>query len=167
MGPWIGQEYIGVPETCRVSQVHMISRHGERYPTRHMGSQIAAFANNISSIKGFSDSLEFLNDWTLESDDWLYSPDDQLEQETLTGPAAGSRTLFTFGSEFRERYSNLWSFRSRAGIKVWASDSLRVIQSAKYFSGGFFGVDGDVDVQVIPETAERYGDTLTSTYDSG
>ena len=171
MGPFIGGEYVSPGRGCKVSQVHMIARHGERYPTLSMGLQIAAFARNVSLQKGgFSGSLRFLNGWDLESDGWLYAPGDQLEQETLTGPAAGSLTLFHMGEEFRGRYTDIWNFEtmgnlSRMGnMKVWASDSERVIHSAKYFSTAFFGVGTNVSVQVIPETRARWGDTLTTTY---
>jgi hypothetical protein len=165
LGPWIGWEYFPPPEECTVTQVHMISRHGERYPTRGMGNKIIRFAQNISSHQGFGGALDFLNEWTIESDNWLYSPDTQLDQETLTGPAAGSVRMFTLGNEMRSRYYGLWDFSSgESGVKVWASDSMRVIHSAKYFSSAFFGVDIPVQVEVIPETAERWGDSLTTTY---
>jgi len=167
MGPWIGWEYIPPPtDECKVTQVHMISRHGERYPTNGMGTKILQFAQNISTHTDFRDALKFLNDWTVQSDHWLYSPETQFEQETLTGPAAGSARMFTLGSAFRSRYYDLWDFgtTNEHGIKVWASDSLRVIHSAKYFSSGFFGIDVPVQVDVIPETAERWGNSLTTTY---
>lgn len=163
MGPYIGGQYAGVPTDCKVTQVHMISRHGERYPTTHVGSRISLFAQNISGIQGFSKSLAFLNDWRY--DDWIYSPEDQLEQETLTGPAAGSRRMFSMGNELRTRYSDIWSFRNQPqAVKVWSSDSERVIHSARYFSAGFFGINNSVAVEIIPETRERWGNTLTTTY---
>jgi acid phosphatase len=163
MGPYIGGQYAGVPTGCKVTQVHMISRHGERYPTTHMGSRIKIFAQNVSEKKGFSKSLAFLNDWRY--DDWIYSPEDQLEQETLTGPAAGSRRMFSMGNELRTRYSDLWSFRDQSQeVKVWSSNSKRVIHSARYFSAGFFGINNAVAVEIIPETNERWGNTLTTTY---
>src|SRR5271170_2384746 len=170
MGPFIGGEYVSPGDGCKVSQVHMIARHGERYPTLSMGLQIATFARNVSLQGGFSGSLRFLNGWDLESDGWLYAPGDQLEQETLTGPAAGSLTLFLMGEEFRGRYTDIWNFETMGnlsqtgGLKVWASDSERVIHSAKYFSTAFFGVGTNVSVQLIPETRARWGNSLTTTY---
>lgn len=165
MGPWIGWEYVPPPEECKVTQLHMISRHGERYPTAGMGRHLLQFAQNISSHHDFKGALSFLNEWTVETDQWLYSPEAQLDQETLTGPAAGSKRMFTLGSEMRSRYYGLWDFRTAQGaVKVWASHSLRVIHSAKYFSSAFFGVDTSVEVEVIPETAERWGNSLTTTY---
>ena len=195
MGPFIGGEYVPPPEGCQATQVHMISRHGERYPTLSMGLQIAMFAQNVSRAQGFKGLLSFLNDWSLESDGWLYAPGDQLDQETLTGPAAGSLTMFRLGEEFRSRYPLLWNFEKMGNgrgvpvwngtsrvdeseglfpstqgddvvntVRVWASDSERVIHSAKYFSMAFFGVLTNVSVEVIPETSQRWGDSLTTTY---
>ena len=170
MGPFIGDEYVSPGEGCQVTQVHMICRHGERYPTLGMGLQIAEFAQNVSLYKGFRGSLSFLNEWDLESDGWLYAPGDQFDQETLTGPAAGSLTMFRMGEEFAGRYSAIWNFEtmgnvSRMGnVRVWASDSERVIHSAKYFSMAFFGVSTDVSVEVIPETSARWGNSLTTSY---
>jgi hypothetical protein len=168
MGPYIGAEYVFPPNECKVSQVHMISRHGERYPTTHMGSIIANFATNISSLpkNNFRKSLSFLNGWTIATDNWIVSPGDQLEQETLTGPAAGSTRLFTLGSEFRSRYPDLWDFthHDNKAMALWSSNSTRVIHSARYFATGFFGVDVRTEVQIIPETEDRWGNSLTTTY---
>jgi Histidine phosphatase superfamily (branch 2) len=161
MGPYIGGEYTPPPPNCRVSQVHMMSRHGERYPTRRMGTTLLAFAANVSGVGGFSNSIEFLNSWKL--DDWINVPDSQLDQETLTGPAAGSTHMFTLGSEFRTRYNDMWNWTD-SGVKLWSSNSTRVIHSAKYFASAFFGVDVPTQVEVIPETSERWGDSLTTTY---
>jgi Histidine phosphatase superfamily (branch 2) len=159
-GPWIGREYEATK--CEVSQVHMLSRHGERYPTSRVGVLIERFAQNVSKTKDFGGELTFLNRWDLT--EWLDSPQEQLEQETLTGPAAGSARMFTLGTELRSRYAKLWKFGRTEEATVWASDSTRVIHSAKYFSSGFFGINTTVDVQVIPETVERWGDSLTTTY---
>ena len=162
MGPWIGAEYIGPPSECKVTQVHTISRHGERYPTGGMGESLSQFANNILNHR-FESSLSLLNNWSLAADNWLYSPVDQLDQETLTGPAAGSLRMFTMGTEFRARYGDVWNFRNHDHVRLWASDSKRVIESAKYFALGFFGANTTTSVVIIPETEERWGDSLTTT----
>jgi len=47
--------------------------------------------------------------------------------------------------------------------RLWASDSNRVIDTARYFSAGFFGLDWQAaaTLQIIPETADLGADTLT------
>lgn len=51
---------------------------------------------------------------------------------------------------------------------LWASDSNRVIETARYFSTGFFGLDWEDQknkakavLHIIPETDDRGADTLT------
>ena len=48
-------------------------------------------------------------------------------------------------------------------VSFWASDSNRVIETARYFSTGFFGRDSisNAKLHVIPETSDLGGDTLT------
>jgi Histidine phosphatase superfamily (branch 2) len=165
MGPYIGGEYTPIPHSCEVTQVHMISRHGERYPTSGMGVHIEEFASNIAKAPelNWNSQLGFLNEWTLATDGFMVSPEEQWDQETLTGPAAGSVRMFTLGNEFRTRYSELWGWGDER-VKVWASDMTRVIDSAKYFAQGFFGINADVEYEIIPETADQWGDTLTPAY---
>jgi Histidine phosphatase superfamily (branch 2) len=166
MGPYIGGEYTPVPHSCSVTQLHMISRHGERYPTSGMGVHIEQFAANVAKAPelNWNSELGFLNGWSLESDGFMTFPEVQWDQETLTGPAAGSLRMFSLGSEFRTRYSTLWEWGASERIRVWAADMTRVIDSAKYFAQGFFGIDADVQYEVIPETADQWGNTLTPAY---
>ena len=104
-------------------------------------------------------SLAFLNDWAYFTD----SPSRDFGQLTSTGPYAGTLSAFTTGVRFRTRYSEL--IPSNATTRLWASDSERVIDTARYFASGFFGLDwerkGKADVEIIPETFERGADTLT------
>lgn len=50
-------------------------------------------------------------------------------------------------------------------MRLWASDCNRVIESARYFAAGLFGLDweanGKAELEIIPETADRLADTLT------
>ena len=58
-----------IPDGCELSQIHLLHRHGARYPTSGNTSGPAAFAlkiHNAATSSGFSatGSLEFLNTWT-------------------------------------------------------------------------------------------------------
>ena len=58
-----------IPEGCELNQIHLLHRHGARYPTSGNSSGPAAFALKIHSAAtggGFSATgpLEFLNTWT-------------------------------------------------------------------------------------------------------
>lgn len=104
-------------------------------------------------------SLSFLNNWTYFTND----PSKDLNQLTTTGPYAGTLQAFTTGVRFRTRYGHI--LPKNIKTRLWASDSNRVIQTAKYFSSGLFGLnwekDGDAVLQIIPETFEQRADTLT------
>lgn len=107
----------------------------------------------------FNGSLAFLNNWTYFTDD----PSKDFEQLTTTGPYAGTLEAFTTGTRFRTRYEHLLPKDSKT--RFWASDSMRVIETARYFASGLFGLDwekdGTAELQIIPETLDRRADTLT------
>lgn len=103
-------------------------------------------------------SLSFLNNWTYFTND----SSKDFNQLTTTGPYAGTLQAFTTGVRFRTRYGHL--LPNNIKTRLWASDSNRVIQAAKYFSSGLFGLDwekdGDAVLQIIPETFEQRANTL-------
>lgn len=107
----------------------------------------------------FNGSLAFLNNWTYFTED----PSKDFEQLTTTGPYAGTLEAFTTGVRFRTRYEHLLPTDSKT--RFWASDSERVIETARYFASGLFGLDwekvGSAELQIIPETLDRRADTLT------
>lgn len=104
--------------------------------------------------------LSFANNWTYFSSD----PQRHLEQLTNTGPYAGTLEAFTTGVKLRTRYWHLLSSRIAHGkTNLWASDSKRVIDTARYFSAGLFGLDWQdtAHLHIIPESADLGADTLT------
>ena len=74
LGPWQSVSSLGLPNAspvipsgCSLKQVHLLHRHGARYPTS--GSAPSAFAAKVHSTatgKGFlaTGALTFLNTWT-------------------------------------------------------------------------------------------------------
>ncbi|ODQ56190.1 acid phosphatase [Saitoella complicata NRRL Y-17804] len=166
-GPWVPAKGIGigydVPPFCEVEQVHMVSRHGERYPTGNDFHRIEDLFNRVKKamkegVKAQGD-FGFLN--TYETP--IFAPDLQVEQLTLSGPYAGSADLFRRGALFRARYQHLHNVTSSTKHKVFASDDNRVIDSAKYFIQGFFGLhyEDTANLVVIPEDPELGADSLT------
>lgn len=156
-----------------------MSRHAERYPTKSAGTRkpplkMGSFPKKtFLTLKGHLDlitrikeanvvlngSLSFLNNWTYFTD----RPERDFEQLTRTGPYAGTLQAFTTGVRFLTRYAHLLPQGSRTIL--WASDSERVIESARYFAAGLFGLDwgdsGRAALEIIPETLDRRADTLT------
>jgi len=74
---------------------------------------------------------------------------------------------FTTGVKFLSRYSHLWNDSTpyKHPTKLWASDCERVIDTAKHFSAGFFGLDyaqtKRAELEIISEDPNMAGDTLT------
>lgn len=183
-GPWIEklentvEGGIAAPEGCKVEQVHMMARHAERYPTWKVAISRYLFISHYSEadlhalgianlVKRMRDSgvqfkgdMAFFNNWEL-----FWSEDTQIEQLTSTGPFSGTLGAFTTGVRLRTRYSELLS-RARAQshkIRYWASDGQRVIDTAKFFGAGFFGLDAEnsTELEVISEDASMGANTLT------
>ncbi|KZF20862.1 phosphoglycerate mutase-like protein [Xylona heveae TC161] len=166
-GPWIQKKdgvisrNIAAPESCEVEQVHMMSRHGERYPTKGAGTKMIKLLDRIkaSGVKLKGD-LGFVNDWKFFSDD----TDSNFEQLTSTGQYAGTLETFTTGVKLRTRYEHLLKSSSGSNVtRVFAAGSQRIIDTASYFSEGFFTrqAQNSTTLIVIPETDDLGADTLT------
>jgi len=120
-----------------------------------------ALVNHIKATRiKLNGSLAFVNEW----DFFMDRPEHHLEALVATGQNAGTLQAFSTGVELRTRYESL---RQQAlthnRTSFWASDSRRVIETAKCFAAGFFGVNWDSlsNLFVIPETNATGGDTLT------
>jgi acid phosphatase len=59
---------------------------------------------------------------------------------------AGTLSSFSTGVRLRTRYQHLLERTSleKTPTKFWASDSNRVIETAKHFAAGFFGIDYNI-----------------------
>ncbi|KZM18908.1 acid phosphatase [Ascochyta rabiei] len=163
-GPWVEkvidvvESGIAVPDGCEVEQVHMMARHAERYPTKTAGGNQKAVVEKMkkSGIR-FTGSLAFFNDWEI-----FWSDDAHLEQLTSTGPFSGRLGSFTTGVRLRTRYHHLVEQAlARNATTYWASGSKRVIETARHFALGFFGLDTATNLRVISEKKHRGADTLT------
>lgn len=163
-GPWVEKTIdvvesgIAVPEGCEVEQVHMMARHAERYPTVTAGLNQKKVVDRMrkSGIQ-FTGSLAFFNNWPL-----FWSDDADLEQLTNTGPFSGRLGSFTTGVRLRTRYHHLISQAlAQNATTYWASGSKRVIETARHFALGFFGLDAPASLEVISEEKSRGANTLT------
>lgn len=167
-GPWVQKvdgiftNDIGPPAGCKVEQVHMLSRHGERYPTKNAGDRLINVLDKLeTSSKPLSGDLGFVDDWTF----FVNDPDSEFEQLTTTGPFSGTLETFATGVKLRTRYRHLIPKGKSAiqKMKIWASDSDRVEATARYLASGLFGLplSDFASVEIVPETVERGADTLT------
>ncbi|KAG2001830.1 hypothetical protein CC2G_004959 [Coprinopsis cinerea AmutBmut pab1-1] len=134
------------PETCRITGLHFLHRHGARYPTRwsEYGGP-AKFANKIHKNPQSWDAtgeLSFLNDWTFK-----------LGEEVLT--PFGRKQLYDLGYSLRMKYGFLLNnFTATNTLPVFRTESQdRMLKSALNFAIGFFGypLDGQYQQSIMIE----------------
>ncbi|KAF5386513.1 hypothetical protein D9757_005874 [Collybiopsis confluens] len=120
------------PDTCRVTGLHLLHRHGARYPTTWSAyGGPADFARRINKDTAkwhANGDLNFLNDWTYK-----------LGGEILT--PFGRQQLFDLGISTRLKYGFLLNnFTETNTIPVFRTESQdRMLHSALNFAIGFFG----------------------------
>ncbi|CCM02907.1 uncharacterized protein FIBRA_05021 [Fibroporia radiculosa] len=140
LSPWfsVGKGAFGLdsspeaPDTCRVTGLHLLHRHGARYPTEWASyggpAKLASRLNEAASWWTASGGLTFLNDWTYK-----------LGEEILT--PFGRQQLFDLGVSMRMKYGFLLkNFTETNTIPVFRTESQdRMLASALNFAIGFFG----------------------------
>jgi hypothetical protein len=136
-----------IPSGCQVVQVHLLYRHGARYPTT--GAAPSTFAQklfNATSLGGVSvtGDLAFLSDWTYK-----------LGAELLT--PFGRSQNFNLGVAYRQLYGQLLNnFTASDTIPVFRTESQdRMVKTAENFAAGFFGVPeymDEVNIEILVET---------------
>ncbi|KAI0928198.1 hypothetical protein AcW2_004285 [Taiwanofungus camphoratus] len=140
LSPWfsVRQGAFGVdsspeaPNTCRVTGLHLLHRHGARYPTELASyggpANFAARLNKAASDWTATGSLTFLNEWTYK-----------LGEEILT--PFGRQQLFDLGVSMRMKYGFLLkNFTDSNTLPVFRTESQdRMLASALNFAIGFFG----------------------------
>ncbi|KAI1827597.1 phosphoglycerate mutase-like protein [Xylaria intraflava] len=134
------------PKGCSITQVHLLYRHGARYPTS--GAPPTTFAEKIAkateSQVELSGDLEFLADWTYK-----------LGAELLTPFGRGQE--FLLGLQHRQLYGHLLNNFTEAGaLPVFRTESQdRMVKTAENFAAGFFGVPeylDQVNIEILVES---------------
>ncbi|KAG2159736.1 histidine phosphatase superfamily [Suillus bovinus] len=140
-----------IPEGCGINAVHLLMRHGARYPTSEFGlSHFASKIHTAASKQGFNvtGDLEFLATWTYK-----------LGVEILT--PYGRDSLFSNGVAFRYRYGELLNaFTDLPVFRTTSED--RMLDSALNFAAGFFGLrtyETDYHQEIIIEE-NNFNNTL-------
>ncbi|KAL4895637.1 histidine phosphatase superfamily [Aspergillus ambiguus] len=135
-----GVDEFPLPEGSRIIQMHMIHRHGSRYPTS--GDAVSDLENRVSElIQGgtkFLGDLSFLNSWKYE-----------LGKEELT--ALGRQQLFDSGILGWFNYGRLYD--ASKPLIARTTSQVRMLQSAENWLNGFFGPDWtkNVTLEVLIE----------------
>ncbi|PSR75750.1 histidine phosphatase superfamily [Coniella lustricola] len=137
-----------IPSGCDITQLHLLYRHGARYPTS--GAAPASFAAKVANATttGFNATgdLTFLADWTYK-----------LGAELLT--PFGRTQNFLLGVEYRQLYGKLLNnFTAQGAIPIFRTESQdRMVKTANNFAAGFFGVPEYLDQVNIEILVENLG----------
>ena len=140
-----GVEEYSLPKNASIVELHMLHRHGARYPTS--GSDVANFAARVTDVtkngEAFNGPLAFLNEWNFK-----------LGAEILV--PVGKQELFDSGTLHQIMYGHLYP---NDGQKIIARSTTqdRMLKSAEYFLAGFFGLDWPSNATLV---------RLRSSYDS-
>lgn len=117
------------PAGCDITQVHLLYRHGARYPTSGAAPQTLAqkIQNATKTGLAVSGELSFLSDWTYK-----------LGAELLT--PFGRAQNFLLGVAYRELYGDLLNNFTAAGtIPVFRTQSQdRMVKTAQNFAAGMY-----------------------------
>ncbi|KAJ8699287.1 hypothetical protein PTI98_002418 [Pleurotus ostreatus] len=167
LSPWysVGRNAFGLdsgpepPETCRITGMHLLHRHGARYPTAWTSyggpANLATKLNSDTKSWNASGPLSFLSDWTYK-----------LGEEVLT--PFGRQQLYDLGISMRLKYGYLLkNFTETNTIPIFRTESQdRMLNSAINFALGFFGhpLEGKYQQSITIE-ADGFNNTL-APYDT-
>ncbi|KAJ2983667.1 hypothetical protein NUW54_g10609 [Trametes sanguinea] len=116
------------PANCKINQVHILQRHGARYPTSGAATRIEAAIAKLKAANGYTDPLlAFVDKYT-------YS----LGHDDLV--PFGATQSFSAGREAFQRYPSLISERQLPFVRASSSD--RVVASANNWTAGFAAASG-------------------------
>lgn len=143
-----------LPDGANISQVHMLHRHGSRYPTTGAGVQaigdaLTTLAKNGSA--GFTGDLGFLNTWSYGLGAEILVPN-------------GRQELFDSGVLHYYDYGHLYNTSTKIIARTTTQD--RMLKSAEYFMAGFFGLEwtSNATLELIIE-GDSYNNSLAG-YDN-
>ncbi|KAJ5300344.1 uncharacterized protein N7443_005346, partial [Penicillium atrosanguineum] len=172
----------GFPAQCELSQVHVLHRHAQRYPSswptdgggmETFASKVANYSKQNPDKKVGSGPLSFLNDW------------EYMLGENLLLPS-GAATEATAGALFWSQYGRLL-YRAGRGDAIYdpsmnvflngtsrpkptfrTTDYPRILESARWWLSGFFNNVGAnssyslYDLTIMSED-DGFNTTLSST----
>lgn len=167
--PYIQHPGFGIPtdfpEQCTIEQVQLLSRHGERYPSKKVGKKLEKINDKFKEYNGtFAGDLAFLNDYTFFVDD-ANNYEKETTPENSEGYFSGANNALRHGTSFRAKYDSIYN--PDKPLPVFTANYNRVLVTAEYFARGFLGRDyneSTVQYVVIDEDGRLGADSLTPRY---
>ncbi|OJZ83684.1 hypothetical protein ASPFODRAFT_209421 [Aspergillus luchuensis CBS 106.47] len=149
-----GVDEYPLPQGSNITQMHMIHRHGSRYPSSSEGlaSWAQKIINSTASGNNFTGPLSFLNDW-----------DYGLGLEILV--PKGRQELYDSGVLNFYNYGHLFSSSSAHKLVARTTTQDRMLKSAENFLAGFFGLEWTEKANLLPIIeGVGYNNSLIGTY---
>ncbi|KAH9001092.1 phytase [Lactarius akahatsu] len=116
-------KYVPPPPMCTISQVHVLQRHGTRWPTSNAAAKCKSAVDKLKRVKDYEeDYLVFLKNFT-----WDLGENDLLP--------LGARQSFDAGVAAFDRYAHIVSNDNLPFVR--AASSTRVVDSATNWTAGF------------------------------
>ncbi|KAI4186041.1 MAG: hypothetical protein L6R41_003742 [Letrouitia leprolyta] len=152
-----------LPLGASIDQVHVLHRHGSRYPTTdaHAVKFGKALASQIKAgtASNFSGALSFLNSWSYKlgyelgpvySRTMHYGTMLSFSRAEILVPV-GRQELFDSGVLHYYDYGHLYNTSTKIIARTTTQD--RMLKSAEYFMAGFFGLQwtNNVTLELIIE----------------
>ncbi|KAM9886397.1 hypothetical protein OXX79_014211, partial [Metschnikowia pulcherrima] len=112
-GPYVQHPGFGIstdiPDKCTLEQVHLMSRHGERFPSSSAGKRFESIMKKVNAYnETFKGELEFFNDYS-----YFVEDKDYYEKETTSinseGTFSGTTDAMKHGLSFRAKYGSLFN----------------------------------------------------------
>ena len=132
-----GVDEYPLPVGANITQMHMIHRHGSRYPSSSESviSFGASIANSTAHGNKFTGELAFLNNWSYG-----------LGAEVLV--PLGRQELYDSGVLNYYNYGKLYTSGTKIVARTTTED--RMLKSAENFLAGFFGLDWTENANLLP-----------------
>ncbi|KAK6197606.1 acid phosphatase, secreted [Scheffersomyces amazonensis] len=154
-----------LPNQCELEQVHLLSRHGERYPSKGDGVQFESILAKFQKYgKPFKGDLQFLNDY-----EYFVTDSDNYEKETSPlnshSPYDGISDEYRHGSLFRNKYDSLYN--PEKILPIFTTNSKRCYDTSESFARGFLGEefnDNKLEFVIISEDKSMGINSLTPRY---
>ncbi|SCU77222.1 LAFA_0A00276g1_1 [Lachancea sp. 'fantastica'] len=153
------------PSGCELSQIQLLARHGERYPSKSKGKKLIKTWNKIQSYaNNFNGSLSFID----EDYEFFIQNLDDLEMETTVqnsvnaiNPYTGEMDAKKHAQEFVAQYADF--LEANREFAVFAASSKRVHDTAQYFIDSL-GDKFNVSLNVVSEDPSSGANTLSPGY---
>ncbi|KAJ9653990.1 hypothetical protein H2198_006909 [Neophaeococcomyces mojaviensis] len=147
-----GVNEYSLPPSANISTVHLLSRHGARYPTSDVS--VATFGSKVYNLTRngtaqWTGALSFLNTWRYT-----------LGAEILV--ARGRQEMFDSGVLFYYNYGSLYNTSKKILARTTTQD--RMLKSAEYFMAGMFGLEWTNNVTLINTIEQNYYNNSLAGY---